>query len=99
MLQNIRYVLQLFLTFAVALLAFHIQQIWYHSGLGWGEAIRVEWEMAGNIMIGAFAVVVVVGILEWLYWRKQDKESKQLQQDISEIKSIMLEIKDYFKKQ
>jgi len=42
MLQLIRFVLRLFLTIAVALLAVHGQQIWYRHGNGWGEAIRAE---------------------------------------------------------
>jgi len=33
--------------------------------------------VAGNVMIGALVAVIIVGFLEYFYWRKRDKEARE----------------------
>ncbi len=53
MLQWLRFSLQAVLTIAIALIAFHEQQIWYNHKQGWLQAWNIEYAKAGDVMIGA----------------------------------------------
>ena len=76
MLQWLRFFLQAVFIIAIALIAFHGQQIWYNHGQGWLQAWKIEYAKAGDVMIGALVAVIGVGLLEYFYWRKQDKEAR-----------------------
>ena len=77
MVQWLRFFLQAILVIAIALLAVHGQQIWYNHEQGWLQAWRIEYAKAGDVMIGALVAVIVVGLLEYFYWRKRDKEARE----------------------
>ena len=77
MVQWLRFFLQAILVIAIALLAGHGQQIWYNHEQGWLQAWKIEYAKAGDVMIGALVAVIIVGFLEYFYWRKRDKEARE----------------------
>ena len=91
-----RFITQLAFTFALVIIFYHLQQVWYNQSkpeLGLWGAIRMQWNIAAPVIIPALIIVLLAGWLEYRAQQEQSKEYKALNDSLNKMRQ---EMKDGF---